>query len=236
MGEMSAEYLMKYGAKDVRIINRTIEKAQEIAKRLDGAAAQYEERWQQFIEADIIISATACPHIIFTREEGEYVRQERQGRPLLLIDIAVPRDIDPKVREIHGLFLYDIDDLEQVVKRTSTIHDTAAEQANAIVTSEAKFFVRRLLSEQAVPTVVALRERLDEICRHEMESFRQDAGPFSSDQELVLNMLAKRIGSRIAGTLARELKDLPEQMDQDKLAAAIQKLFHLKQSPPIAAN
>ena len=237
MGEMSAEYLMKYGARDVRIVNRTLEKAQEIAQRLGGTAAQYEERWQHFIEADIIISATACPHIIFTREEGEYVRQERQGRPLLLIDIAVPRDIDPKVRSIHGLFLYDIDDLENVVKRSSTIHETAAEQANAIVTSEAKFFVRRLLSEMAVPTIVALRERLDEICLHELEAYRQDVGPFSPEQEQVLKALAKRIGSRISGTLTRELKELPEQMDQDKLAAAIQRLFHLKRpNPPATAN
>jgi glutamyl-tRNA reductase len=231
MGEMSAEYLMKYGAKGVRVVNRTIEKAQEIATRLNGIAAQYEERWQHFIEADIIISATSCPHIIFTREEGEYVRQERHGRPLLLIDIAVPRDIDPKVREIHGLFLYDFDDLEQVMKRTSTVHETAAEQANAIVTSEAKFFVRKLLSELTVPTVVALRERLDEICRQELESYRQDTGPFSADQDVMLNALAKRISSRIAGTLAHELRDLPEKMDQDKLTSAIQKLFHLKHSP-----
>ena len=230
MGEMSAEYLMKYGAKDVRVVNRTIEKAEEIAARLGGVSAQYEERWKHFIEADVIISATACPHIIFTREEGDYIRQERQGRPLLLIDIAVPRDIDPEVRNVHGLFLYDIDDLEQVVKRTSTIHETAAEQANEIVTSEAKFFTRRLLSEMQVPTVVALRERLDELCRQEMDAYRQDAGPFTPEQDQVLNGLAKRISSRIAGTLARELKNLPEQLDQDKLTAAIQTLFHLKHS------
>ena len=236
MGEMSAEYLVKYGAKDVRVVNRTIEKAQEIAARLGGVAAQYEERWQHFIAADIIVSATACPHIIFTREEGDYVRQERHGRPLLMIDIAVPRDIDPTVRNIHGIFLYDIDNLEQVVKRTSTIHETAAEQANAIVTSEAKFFSRRLLSEVAVPTVIALRERLDELCRQEVEAYRQDAGTFSAEQEQVLNALAKRISSRIAGSLARELKDLPEQMDQDQLTLAIQKLFHLKRPAPAAAN
>jgi glutamyl-tRNA reductase len=235
-GELSAEYLMKYGARHVCVVNRTVEKAQEIAARLGGLAAQYEERWQHFIAADIIISATACPHIIFTREEGDYVRQERQGRPLLIIDTAVPRDIDPAVRHIHGIFLYDIDDLEQVVKRSSTIHETAAQQADAIVTSEAKFYTRRLLSELSVPTVVALRERLDELCRQEVESYTVDAGPFTAEQQQVLTGLAKRIGSRIAGTLARELKDLPEQMDQDILTSAIQKLFHLKGSTSVTAN
>jgi len=235
-GEMSAEYLVKYGASQVCVVNRTVDKANDIAERLGGIAAQHEERWQHFIEADIIISASACPHIIFTREEGEYVRQERHGRPLLMIDTAVPRDIDPNVRQVHGIFLYDIDDLEQVVKRSSTIHETAAEQAEAIVTSEAKFFTRRLLVEVAVPTVVALRERLDELCRQELEAYRSDAGSLSDEQEQALAALAKRISSRIAGSLARELKNLPEQMDQDELTSAIQKLFHLKRPSSAAAN
>jgi glutamyl-tRNA reductase len=236
MGELSAEYLKKYGAKDIRVVNRTIEKAQEIAERLGGGAAQYEERWKHIIEADIVLSASACPHIIFTREEGEYVRQERKGRPLLMIDIAVPRDIDPSVRDLHGIFLYDMDDLVQVIKRTSSVHETAAEQANAIVTSEAKFFSRRLLAEMNVPIVIALRERLDDLCRQEMENFREDAGPFTAEQDQILNALAKRIGSRIAGSLTREIKDLPVDVEQQQLTLAIQKLFHLKRTPPAAAN
>ncbi len=232
MGEMSADFLKKYGAKDFRVVNRTVERAQEIAERLGGVAAPYEERWQHFIEADIIISATACPHIIFTREEGEYVKQERQGRPLLMIDIALPRDIDPAVRNIHGIFLYDIDDLEQVVKRTSGVHASAAEQANHIVMAEAKFFSRKLGSELAVPTVVALRERLDEVCRQEMDAYRHDVGPFTDEQERLLDALARRIGSRIAGSLTRELKDLPEKVEQERLTTAVQKLFHL----PLASS
>lgn len=236
MGELSAEYLKKNGVSDICVINRTVEKAEQIAQRLGGKAAAYEERWQQFIESDIIISATTCPHIIFTREEGEYIRQERQGRPLLMIDIALPRDVDPSVRSIHGIFLYDIDDLEQVIKRTSGIHASAAEQANHIVVSEAKFFVRKLSGDQGVSTVVALRERLDEICRQELESFRHDVGPLTEEQEQVLQGLARRIGARIAGSLARELKDLPEKIDQDQLTSAIQKLFHLEGSSAAVSN
>ncbi len=227
MGELSVEYLRKYGIQDVRVVNRTVEKAQELAERLGGKAAAYEERWQQFIEADIIVSSTTCPHVVFTREEGEYIRQERQGRPLLMIDIALPRDIDPSVRSIHGIFLYDIDDLEQVVKRTSGVHASAAEQANHIVMTEAKFFVRKLTGDVAVPTAVALRERLDELCRQELDGFRRDIGPFTEEQEQALQQLARRIASRISGSLVRELKELPEQVDQHQLTAAIEKLFHL---------
>jgi glutamyl-tRNA reductase len=227
MGELSAEYLRKNGVKDICVVNRTVEKAQEIAERLGGKAAAYEERWQAFIQSDIIISASMCPHIIFTREEGEYIRQERQGRPLLMVDITLPRDVDPGVRSIHGIFLYDIDDLEQVIKRTSGVHASAAEQATEIVLTEAKFFARKLATDFVVPTVVALRERLDDLCRQELEAFRHDVGPFTDEQEEVLKGLAQRIGSRIAGSLARELKELPEKMDQDELTLALQKLFHL---------
>jgi glutamyl-tRNA reductase len=227
MGELSAEYLRKNGVKDIRVVNRTIEKAQETAERLGGKAGAYEERWQQFIQADIIISASTCPHIIFTREEGEYIKQERQGRPLLMIDVALPRDIDPGVRAIHGIFLYDIDDLEQVIKRTSGVHASAAEQANHIVVSEAKFFSRKLNGDLAVPTVIALRERLDELCRQEVESFRHEVGPFTDEIEQALQGVAKRIASRIAGSLTRELKEMPEQVDQDQLTTAVQKLFNL---------
>jgi len=96
--------------------------------------------------------------------------------------------------------------------------------------------MRRLLTESSVPTVVALRERLDEVCRQEVENYREDAGPFSVEQEQVMNGLAKRISARIAGSLARELKDRPEATDQDQLTAAIQKLFHLKRGSGAAVN
>lgn len=236
MGQLSAEHLVKYGVKDVRVVNRTVERAQELAERLGGFAAAYEERWQHFIEADIVISATACPHIIFTHEEAEYVSQERHGRPLLVIDIAIPRDIDPQVRNIHGIFLYDIDDLEKVVQRSTGEHVSAVERANHIVLSEAKFFSRKLTADSAVPTEVALRERLNDLCRQELEAFRHDAGPLTDEQEQAMDQLAKRISSRIAGSLARELKELPEKMDQDQLTLAIQRLFHLPQPSSAAAG
>jgi glutamyl-tRNA reductase len=229
MGQLSAEYLRKNGATDIRVVNRTIDRAQEVAEQLGGVAAAYEQRWQHMIECDIVISSTTCPHVIFTREEGEYVRQERKGRPLLMIDIAVPRDVDPRVKDIHGIFLYDIDDLEQAIKPSAGEQATAAEEADQIVMAEAKLFVRKLLVECAVPTLVALRERLDDLGRQELDAYRAEAGPFREDQDELLQALTARITSRIAGSLVRELKGLPEQLDQDQLTAALQKLFHLPQ-------
>jgi glutamyl-tRNA reductase len=121
MSELSARYLKKNGATDLRVINRTLENAQGFAKQLGGTAYPFEQRWQHLVEADIVISSTSCPHPIFSRDEAEVIWRERDGRQLLLIDIAVPRDIDPAVRDVHGIFLYDIDDLENVVKRHAGI-------------------------------------------------------------------------------------------------------------------
>jgi len=230
MSELSARYMMSSGAASTCVINRTFEHAQELAAQLKGTAARFEDRWQQMLGADIIISSTACPHIILSREEADLLARERGQRPLLLVDIAMPRDIDPLVREIDGMFLYDIDDLEQVVQKNSKERQAAATEAEALVLAEAHEFQRKLRAERVVPTIIALRKHLDEICRQELESFQHECGPFSRDQDQLYRDLALRITRRIAGSLARELKEHPEETEQDQLAVAVQKLFHL--NPP----
>jgi glutamyl-tRNA reductase len=235
-GEMCAQYLVKYGARSVHVVNRHIERAQDLAEKLGGLAAAYEERRLQFAQADVVITCTTCPHIVFTRDDAEYVKQQRDGKPLLVIDIAVPRDVDPRIRDLNGIFLYDIDDLEQLVRRTSGQHASAVEQANQIVTAEARVANRKLSSDITVPTAIALRERLDDLCRQELEAYRHEMGPFTEAQEDALLGLAKRISSRISGSLARELRELPEKLDQDQLTSALEKLFHLPQKREVLTN
>ena len=236
MSELSARYLIKNGATDVRVVNRTLERAEELAQKLGGVAVPFEQRRQHLAEADVVISSTACPHMILSREEAEAICRERAGAPLLLVDIAVPRDIDPAVREVHGVFLYDIDEMEQVVKRNAGERQLAAAEAEKIVAAETKFFRHRLLAEHVVPTIVALRERLNDLCRQELEALRHDAGPFPQDQDQILESLTARITQRIAGALARELKELPEKVEQEQMTAAVQRLFHLESSETTAAG
>lgn len=229
MSELSARYLVNCGVRDVWVMNRTLAHAEELAHELGGKAASFEQRWERLVEADIVISSTSCPHVILSREETATIVERRKGAPLLLVDIAVPRDIDPAAREIPGVFLYDIDALEHVVEHNEAERHAAAGQGQSIVVDEARRFRGKLLAERVVPTIVALRERLNEICRQELESFRQDAGPFTTEQEEKLEALAGRITQRLAGTLARELKELPEQVEQERMTAAVQRLFHLPQ-------
>ena len=233
MSELSARGLLNHGASSVCVINRTLEHATELAAKLDGVAIPFEERWQHMAEADIIISSTSCPHTILSREEAELIAEKRRDQPLVIVDIAMPRDIDSGVRNVEGVFLYDLDDLENVVDHNAGEREVAAAEAHKILQAEAKGFVRKLMAERVVPTIVALRLRLDEICRQELDSFREENGPFSHDQDEMLNAIMSRMTQRIAGSLARELKELPEKVEQEQMTTALQRLFHL-QTPQAA--
>jgi len=233
MSELSARYLIKNGVNAVRVINRTFEHAIELAAKLAGIAIPFEERWQHLVDADIVISSTSCPHTILSRDEAELIARERSGRRLVLVDIALPRDIDPAVREVAGISLYDMDDLERVVKHNAAEREVAAAEAEKIVQAEAQGFRTRLLAERVVPTIIALRNRLDEICRQELDSFKQECGPLSKDQDQMISAVTSRITQKIAGSLARELKDLPEKVEQEQMTVAVQRLFHLE-SPKVA--
>jgi glutamyl-tRNA reductase len=233
MSELSARGLLNHGASSVKVINRTLEHAAELAARLGGIAIPFEERWQPMAEADIIISSTSCPHTILSRGEAENLLRGRKDQPLVIVDIALPRDIDPAVREVKGVFLYNLDDLENVVDHNAGEREVAAAEAQKILQAEAQGFRRKLMAERVVPTIVALRQRLDEICRQELDSFRQENGPFSKDQDEMLNAVMSKMTKRIAGSLARELKELPEKLEQEQMTAAVQRLFHL-QTPELA--
>ena len=228
MSEISARYLVHQGASSICVLNRTYEHAVELAQSLGGSAAPFEERLQHMAEADIVISSTSCPHTVLNCDEALTIARKRGKRPLVLVDVAMPRDIDPSVREVEGITLYDLDDLEKLVRHNAGERETAALEAQKIVEEEARGFRRKLLAEHMVPTIVALRSRLDEICRQELESFKQECGPFSKDEDALLGDVAGRITRRIAGALARELKEVPEKTEQEQMTAAVQRLFHLE--------
>lgn len=233
MSELSARGLLNHGASSVEVISRTLEHATELAQKLGGTAVAFEDRWQHMSQADVIISSTSCPHTILSREETENIVRDRGKRPLVIVDIALPRDIDPEVRHVKGAFLYDLDDLENVVCHNVREREAAAAAAEKILTFETHDFRRNLAAQRVVPTIVALRQRLNEICRQEVDFFSQENGPFTQDQNEMLTAVMSRVTQRITGSLARELKELPEQVEQDQMTAAVQRLFHL-QTPETA--
>lgn len=236
MSELAARYLMNAGACDMKIINRTFANAEALARKLKATAVPYQDYLEHLKTADVVVSSTACPHFVVTRRDAEDVAQARERRPMVMIDLAVPRDIEPGVRDIEGIHLFDMDDLEQVVQQNTRERLVAAEGAEKIVRAEVGGFRRKLMAERVVPTIVALRLRLEEVCRQELETLRQEFGPFTEDQNQVLTALTAHITQRIAGSLARELKELPERNEQDVLASALTRLFHLEQPEMAAAG
>ncbi len=236
MSDRAAHYLMKAGASQVKVMNRTLDRAEEMAKKMGATAVPFEERTRHLKTADIIVSSTACPQYILSRQEAEEIAKQRGRKPIVMIDIALPRDIDPTVREVEGIHLFDMDDLEHIVQRNAVGRQAAAEAAEKIVQEEVQGFRRKLMAERVVPTIVALRQRLDELCRQELEMLRKEFGPFTEDQDQALATLTNHITQRIAGSLARELKELPERKEQDALTAAVSRLFQLEQPSLVAAG
>jgi glutamyl-tRNA reductase len=247
--EILAGGLLNGGANSIRVsvvvINRTLAHAAELAAKIGGVAVPFEERWQPMADADIIFSSTSSPRTIVSREEVESLIRERtthdRGRgqkdhPLVIVDLAMPRDIDPEVRHVKGVFLYELDDLENVDDHYRDERRAAAADAQKILLAEAPGFRRKLMAERVVPTIVALRLRLDEICRQELDAFRQENGPFSKDQDEMLNAIMSRMTQKITGSLARELREFPEKVAQEQMTSALRRLFHLQIAEPALAG
>jgi glutamyl-tRNA reductase len=180
-----------------------------------------------------------------SREEVESLVRERtthdggcgqKDHPLVIVDLAMPRDIDSEVNHVKGVFLYDLDDLENVDDHHRDQGQAAAAEAQKILLAEAQGFRRKLMAERVVPTIVALRLRLDEICRQELDAFRQENGPFSKDQDEMLNAIMSRMTQKIAGSLARELREFPEKVAQEQMTSALRRLFHLQTTEPALAG
>ena len=163
--ELVARALVARGVATVFVANRHYDRAIGLAQRFGGEAVRFEELPEQLEAADIVVSATNSPHHIVERDELEQVMATREGRPLLLIDIAVPRDIEPACREIAGVSLHDIDDVQQIVERNASGREAEARRAEPILDAELDRFERWLASLEVVPTIAALRERGDEIVR-----------------------------------------------------------------------
>jgi glutamyl-tRNA reductase len=227
MCEQSVRHMIGHGAGSVVVIDQSPARAQELAEKLGGTSAPLADRWQCMVQADIVITATGCPHFLVTREEAERIAAERNRVALVILDIGMPRDVDPNVRRVDGIMLYDLEGLERAVQQKSEERLTASADAEKIVAAEAEAFRSQLKAQNVVPTIVALRQRLEEICRQELESFTEERGPFTREQDQSLHAITAQVIQKIASSLARELKEVPEKEEQERMTAAVTRLFRL---------
>ena len=228
MSEAAACHVLNQGARDLTVIDRTPEKAHELARQIGAKVLPFEKRIEALKDAELVITATSSLEPIFSFEEVQSVVAEKRKLPLTFVDIGVPRDVAPSVRQLPNVIVFDIDDLERALHVEAPDRRGECLKAEEIIQEELNGFRRKLMAEHIVPTIVALRSHLEEICGQELRSLEDQYGPFTEDQQSTLHSLASHITQRIASTLARELKGLPEKADQQLLTEAVQRLFHLQ--------
>ena len=226
MGELAARHLMSKGASTVLVSNRTHAHALTLAQELRGLAVHFNEIWEAMKRADIVISSTGCPHFIFTRQDLERLMPER-GRPLFLIDLAVPRDIDPTVREVPGCTLVNVDGLQQVANANLRERQRAIEDADQIIAEETAWFRQRQAQLNVVPTIVSLRRRVEQIRRAELARTRRLFGPLTPEQEQALEVLTQGLVNKILHTPFTELKQAASRPDRSEFLDVVRTIFHL---------
>jgi glutamyl-tRNA reductase len=225
MGETTARDLSSRGAQSIAVINRGEGRARNLTQIPGVRVCELTDRWKAMVESDMVISATSAPGFVFTLDDMKMLAAARRGRKLLLIDLALPRDIDPVVREFEGVLLYDQEDLERAVEpRHTTRH--SEHQAEDIVLAEVQAFRKEFLGEHGATDTTDLRHRLDEICRQELESFRIEQGPFPKDQDLLITAVSSRIAHKIAGSLAREIKGHQDGRKPGRVPSSVVALNH----------
>jgi glutamyl-tRNA reductase len=227
MSELAARQMVHDGARAAVLGGRTLERAEELAAALGGRAAPLEALRSEMERVDVVISGTGAPGLVVRREDVEAAQGARRHRPLFLIDIAVPRDIEPGARKVKGVFLYDIDDLRSVADANLRERRKEAASAEAILEQEIRAFLEWRQSLDMVPLLVELRSRADEIRRAEVEKARRRLGPLTPEQEKALDAVTRGIVNKLLHSPTVELKKMASDRHHTEHVGLIRKLFGL---------
>jgi glutamyl-tRNA reductase len=225
--ELVARALVARGVSTVFVANRHYDRAIGLAQRFGGDAVRFEELPEQLETADIVVSATNSPHHIVERDELAQVMESREGRPLLLVDIAVPRDIEPACRELPGVSLHDIDDVQRIAERNASGREAEARRAEPILAAELDRFERWLASLEVVPTISSLRERADEIVRRVLAENDGRWQSLSDEDRERLATMARAISSRLLHEPTLRMKRSAGSDDAYLYVSALRELFGL---------
>ncbi|MCI0617140.1 glutamyl-tRNA reductase, partial [bacterium] len=190
-------------------------------------AVPFESMVDCLAEADIIISSTGSSNFIIRKDDVVRAMAIRKNKPIFLIDIAVPRDIDPQINQIDNTFLYDIDDLKNVSEANRKEREKEADRAEEIVAREAELFWNRLKTLDIVPTIREIQNRIDTLRQSEIERTLKKIGPLTDDQRAALESLANSLTNKITQGSFAELRSLANQPDGFEKIELIRKLFKL---------
>ncbi len=230
MSELTAKHLVSNGVRSVLVANRTYERAAELAEKFEGEAIRYDDLFDRMAEADIVISSTAATHYVITKDRVATAVRHRRD-PLFLIDIAVPRDIDPACAQVGDVFLYDIDDLNGVVSANLEERMVEAERAEVIIDEEIAEFERWLESMEVVPTVAAIRAKAESIRAEELEKALKRLGGLSEKELKTVDALTCSIVNKMLHGPTARLKQVAGEKDGYEHIESARYLYGLDNNP-----
>jgi len=229
MTELAARHLLAHGAASIFVANRTYDRAIRLAEKFNGQAIEFQRLYETCDRADIVITSTGAPHAIFRREHGELFLSRRKNRPMFFIDIAVPRDVDAEMNKLDGIFVYDIDDLQQAVASHVADRKKEAEHADEIINVEVERFQAKLQTLDVVPTIVSLQDHLETIRQAEIDRVRGRLGQLTPEQEIALETLTRGIVNKIMHTPVTTLKSAAREAEATTVVDVVRRLFNLQE-------
>jgi glutamyl-tRNA reductase len=229
MSELAARHLLAHGAGTIFVANRTYDRAVALATKFQGEVVPFDKLYDSCDRADIVITSTGAPHAIFRREHAARFMVRRRNRPMFFIDIAVPRDVDADVNKVDGVFVYDIDDLQQAVTAHVADRKKEADRAEAIIATEVERFESRVQSLDVVPTIVSLQDHLETIRQAEIDRVRGRLGSLDPEQELAIDALTKGIINKIMHTPITTLKVAARDPEATTVIDLVRRLFNLQE-------
>lgn len=227
MAELAARHLVNQGVHNIIVANRSFERAVSVSESFGGKPVFFEELGTQLVEADIVITSTAATEFIITSKMVKDVIRKRKNRPLFFIDIAVPRDVEPKVNNLDNIFLYDIDDLREVVNENSSQRRQEALIAERIVEEEVIKFSKWMETLEVVPTIIAMQEKVSSIREAEIKKSLPGLGKLSSEQMESIETLTVSLVQKIINDPILMLKSISGRSSKDQFLDVTRKLFNL---------
>ncbi|MDE3200751.1 MAG: glutamyl-tRNA reductase [Acidobacteriota bacterium] len=219
MSELAARHLVQQGAGAILVTNRTAARAHQLAEPFNGRVIPFEQLHDIATDADIIITSTGAPHPIFRREHGESYLKRRRNRPMFFIDIAVPRDVDPAMNKLEGLFVYDIDDLQQVAASHMDERSRQAVDAESIIAQEVERFHKRRRSVNAAPAIVALQKQAEELRQAEIKRIHARLGTLTAEQLAAVEALTRGLVNKFLHPPMQALKQAARENDRVRMEA-----------------
>jgi glutamyl-tRNA reductase len=228
MAELAARHLMRNGVQDIRIANRTFGRGCELAKEFSGRAVRFGDMQTELVSTDILICSTNAPSYVLLREQMLDIMKERRHRPVFLIDISVPRNIDPAINDIDNVYLYNIDDLQQVVDSNMMERKKEAGKAEDIVSEEVDKFSRWFSSLESVPVILALRQKAEDIRRDEVEKFKKSHPALDKEAVEAVDRLANTLVNKLMHGPTVVMKESDE--ERELMTYVIKKLYGLEEN------